>query len=129
MAKSRVSVLLRSPKGQVFRVKALVDTGNTIHQGSAMSIELARKLGLKWAGPTRRVGTAAQGKGLTSVGRAEELKMMVGGKERTLQPEIFYGLSHSLNLGAAWLTQQQVAVDFSQQPPVLRLGGEERNLW
>jgi dUTPase len=84
---------------------------------------------LRTTGRRTVVGTASSEGKLLSLGRAEPCRLQIAGlPTTTIRPEVFRNLSHSLNLGARWLQENQFALDFSREPRLREPGGREARL-
>ncbi len=124
--KAYLNVKLTKVGGSTIPAKALVDTGNTLQCGVAISTTMAKQLKLSVEGRPIRVGTAARGQQLEARGVAEEMDIQLPGYPafRT-RPLVFPSLSHDCNLGLRFLQEHKMALDYGKSIPVLRsLEGE-----
>lgn len=98
------------------RLKGLVDTGNRISTGCAISTELARALGVSVKPSTANVGTARKDNFLRVVGETvEPLYIEMKGLGRIQTPALVLGeLSHHLNLGSNLLHREKLTLEFSE---------------
>ena len=99
----------------------MVDSGNTLSSGVAISKEFAQELGIRAQGKQFPVGTAAEGKKMRCMGVGDSLQLVVRGLlEGVVKPQVIEGMSHPLNLGSQFLKTHKLSLDFSSNPPLLR---------
>ena len=113
-----VPVKFNTTKGEIYST-AIVDSGNTTTTGTVLSEAFAVRAGIPWTRyPVgREVGTAKKGENLRIVGSAQGLQMSIKGFKIPfrINPIIISGLSHNINLGAAFLREQKMVLNFSAQ--------------
>ena len=99
-----------------FRLKGLVDTGNRISTGCAISADLARAIGVSVKPSTAYVGTARKDNFLREVGETvEPLNIEVKGLGRIQTPALVIGeLSHHLNLGSNLLHREKLTLELNR---------------
>ena len=103
-------------------IKTLIDSGNLF--ADLISADLARKLKLKISGNTKKVGTANSQGTVTILGRTNPIKLYLEGVQQPVQihPYVVQDLAHPLNLGQAFLRENNVDMSFRSNGVVLRLG-------
>lgn len=112
-------------------MRALVDSGNQLEAGVAISEDLAGRLGVKVEARSQQtVGTARKGQFLENVGRAEPIVLRLPGYTRSfvIRPVVLRGLSHPCNLGSAFLSHHGFTLKFSPQGNQLLSGGGNAEL-
>ena len=116
-----LNVKLSTRGGVTIPARALVDTGNTLQCGVAISNKVARELKLAVEGRPIRVGTAARGQRFEARGVSEEMDLKLPGYPvfRT-KPMVFPSLSHDCNIGLKFLQENKMTLDYGQSVPVLR---------
>ena len=133
--KSHVWVTLGKGDHKV-KVKALIDTGNTIKEETAITEELHSKLnvGLKEMGGAP-IGTAnKEGPKLRKFGVSNPIEMIISGiKGRfEVQPAVVSTLSDPFNIGQGFMesigNQMPVSVGFQNGKTVLKIGNMETEL-
>ena len=133
--KSHVWVTLGKGDHKV-KVKALIDTGNTIKEETAITEELHSKLnvGLKEMGGAP-IGTAnKEGPKLRKFGVSNPIQMIISGiKGRfEVQPAVVSTLSDPFNIGQGFMesigNQMPVSVGFQNGKTVLKIGNMETEL-
>ena len=68
--------VVTGPEGQRYRLKAMIDSGNTLKSGIAITDNLRKKLGLKFHSiKQKQVGTADKKKKLIQIGESEEFML------------------------------------------------------
>jgi len=77
----KLSVSVSYKGGETYKEKALVDTGNLIYSGVAISGTMARQLKLPIVPEQVVIGTAKKDSVLEVVGRAHGMKIKVNGVE------------------------------------------------
>ncbi len=103
------------PKDQpVKQVMGLVDTGNTVPGSAAISVALAKELGVKIVPSQLQVTTAAQGSQLEVVGTVDSLLMGIVPKTflRLRNVVIYRNLGHPLNLGLHFCIQFKARLSY-----------------
>ena len=103
-------------------IKTLIDSGNLF--ADLISADLARKLKLKITGTTKKVGTANSQGTVTILGRTNPIRLYLEGVQQPVQihPYMVKDLVHPLNLGQAFLRENNVDMSFRSNGVVLRLG-------
>ena len=117
-------------QGHSKKIRALIDTGNTLKAGVVMRTDLAQALGLRiWRYPKGfepQVGTAAQGKLISVRGRVFNLEMRIGEKKIIQETTLVMDqLSSPLNLGIRFLQDQATTLRMDHAGAELSFGPEE----
>ena len=69
--------------GQQLKVKSMIDSGNTLHYGVAITDEFRKRLGLKhYSMRTKTVGTANKTWKMIQLGISEEYELKIDGKSK-----------------------------------------------
>ncbi|MCP3664384.1 MAG: hypothetical protein GY696_18155 [Gammaproteobacteria bacterium] len=119
------------PKNQqIRRVMGLVDTGNTVPGSAAISVALARELGVKIISSRLKVSTAAQGSQLEVVGTVASLVMGISAKtfQRLTNVLVYQNLGHQLNLGLNFCRQFKARISSEGDQPCIEIQGEKHPL-
>ena len=124
-----VNAMLRTVEGgPVLRTRVMIDQGNTLHSGVAMSQELHRKLG----GLFERLGgraanTAKKGAKLRVIGQSRPLYIKFGLQNRKfmIKPTIIEAFGDAVNIGSQFLQQHGCQLKFSKNGTTMVLGEEE----
>ena len=130
-----VNIILESRAGRRVPIRALIDSGNSVCAGLAMSSKLFEKLGCKFSPNSRprQVGTARKGTCLNILGQSEEIRLSVNFKNsKTRKFIVCESLSDDLNIGARFLKRERASIHFGDKvtmtmPPrdnVSRGGGQ-----
>ena len=93
-------------KGQKTRVKTMIDSGNTLDIGVAISDRFRKRMGLKYANLRRKVvGTANQKGKIIQLGETEEITIQLDGTgaKWTGKACVFQELADEMNIGTAAL--------------------------
>ena len=129
--KAHVWVTLLGNGGKEVKVKALIDTGNTIKEETAITEELHSNLnvGFEEVGGAP-IGTAnKEGPKLKKFGVSNPIEMKISGIQGRfeIQPAVVSTLSDELNIGNGFLNQigkqLPVSIQFNQGKAILRVGG------
>jgi deoxyuridine 5'-triphosphate nucleotidohydrolase len=120
-----VRVVLQG-RDQLLPMSVLLDTGNRIRDGVAISQRLARRLGLKVHPCQVRVSTAAQGGSMDAAGRVRDLKMWLSPKQcmTIKQALVLPTLNHDMNIGSEFLQRERGTIDYNHQTPSFVMKGE-----
>ena len=119
------------PKGQLVKtVMGLVDTGNTVPGSAAISVALAKELGVKIIPSQLQVTTAAQGSQLEVVGTVASLVMGITAKTflRLRNVVVYQNLGHQLNLGLHFCRQFKARISYEGDQPCIEIQGEKHPL-
>ena len=98
--------VVTGPEGQRYRLKAMIDSGNTLKSGIAITDNLRKKLGLKFHSiKQKQVGTADKKKKLIQIGESEEFMLQLEGlgAKWAGKASVFQTLSDEINVGTAAL--------------------------
>ncbi|MCP3665522.1 MAG: hypothetical protein GY696_24000, partial [Gammaproteobacteria bacterium] len=112
------------PKDQpVKQVMGLVDTGNTVPGSAAISVALAKELGVKIVPSQLQVTTAAQGSQQEVVGTVDSLLMGIAPKTflRLRNVVIYRNLGHPLNLGLHFCRQFKAKLSYEGDQPCIEI--------
>ena len=114
-----LNAVFRDSAKNLIRQYGLVDTGNTVPGGAAISANFAAQLGAKLQPSPLKVSTAAVEGSLEVAGMVPELTMAVSPTMLLTLKEVmvYKNLSHPLNFGLDFLVQQQANLDYSGDQP------------
>ena len=123
-------------KGKLVFGKGLVDTGNTVANGVAISGEFFRKLARQGARLSEdvqvgSVSTAQKGAKLRITGRCKPLGLLLQNmkQEYTVKPLVIENLNHEINLGVHFLKKHNLSIKFdSDATRIISTSGEATNL-
>ena len=114
------------------RLKVIVDTGNTLRAGVAISKKLHQQLGVGFKRLKKEsIGTAAQGKGMMSMGYSNEVKLRIQGIQGcifTIHPMVISGMVDDMNIGSFFLQRAQASIQFGDEKSFLRIGDKRTEL-
>ena len=108
-------------------LKALLDTGNSLVQGCAISEKLHKKLNVGFSEQTHKsIGTAKSGVSLQKIGTSNALKLNIDGIEQTysVKPTVIKELSDSFNIGDRLL--QNIAKESNTKVRILYSGDDKQ---
>ena len=112
-----------SYKNENYTEKALVDTGNLIYSGVAISDKMAYRLKIPILPEQVVVGTAKQDSLLEVVGRARGMKIKVdGGGNFVVNPLVIKNLSTSINLGTGFLMREGSVLRMDKTGATVQIG-------
>ena len=121
-AQIRVPVKIGIGNRQV-EVKAILDTGNLLTNGIAVSAGFARQYRLPYTPCTFNVGTAKRGNPLTVVGKLGDIRLQIGDKCIHRQTALVVdSLSTQVNIGIALLTAVQAKLHLTPEKNELEIG-------
>ncbi|MCP3664105.1 MAG: hypothetical protein GY696_16715 [Gammaproteobacteria bacterium] len=115
---------------QVWRIMGLVDMGNTVPGSAAISVDLARELGITISPSRLKVTTAAQGSPLEVVGTVASLVMGISPTNllKLTDVVVYRNLGHQLNLGLNFCCQFKARLDYEVDQPFIEIQGEKYSL-
>ena len=121
-AQIRVPVKIGMGNRQI-EVNAILDTGNLLTNGIAISAGFARKYRLPYTPCTFNVGTAKRGNPLTVVGKLGDIRLHIGDKCIHRQTALVVeSLSTQVNIGIALLTAVQAKLHLTPEQNELVIG-------
>ena len=109
------------------KTKTLLDSGNTLREGSAINADFHRKLGVGFATVVPgKCGTAKAGTSLAKLGVSNPIVLKIQGRKNciTIRPAVVEELSDQLNLGAALLDRPTLRDDPEEPSPIRRAKAE-----
>ncbi len=112
------------PKDQPVRQEmGLMDTGNTVPGSAAISVAVAKELGVKIVPRPLQVTTAAQGSQLEVVGTIDSLLMGIAPKTflRLRNVVIYRNLGHPLNLDLHFCRQFKARLSYKGDQPCIEI--------
>ena len=119
----KLSVSVSYKGGETYKEKALVDTGNLIYSGVAISGTMARQLKLPIVPEQVVIGTAKKDSVLEVVGRARGMKIKVnGGGNFVVNPLVIKNLSTSINLGTGFLMREGSVLRMDKTGATVQIG-------
>ena len=108
-------------------VAGLIDSGN-ISNETLISESLCKTLKLKITPKLEKLGTAAGGHSVTTLGRTQPISILLEGLHRPfeIKPLVVKGLSHNINLGTSFLAENEAKLKFSKNKnPILKIKGHK----
>ena len=112
-----------SYKNENYTEKALVDTGNIIYNGVAISDKMEQRLRLPILPEQVVVGTAKQDTMLEVLGRARGMRIkVVGGGNFVVNPLVIKNLSTNINLGTAFLMREGSILKMDKDGATVQIG-------
>ena len=104
---------------------ALIDTGNLISSGLAISAAFARRNRLPFTPAPSNIGTARKGAKLNVLGHVRDVKLEVRGQVLgdALEATVIEDLSSDINVGAALLSRAGVVLSFNTTGAAMTLAG------
>ena len=130
---SNVNIKIKSSGGQIVSSKALIDTGNSIRQGSGVAISgnLHRKLNLgfvKLGG--KPINTAGKGSKLTVQGVSTAMKYQFPGIQTTyeIKPIVIENLTDDINIGTSYLQKIGVSLEYSTKGNRMSIAGDKNTV-
>ena len=120
-----VRVVLQG-RDRLLPVPVLLDTGNRINDGVAISERLAQSLKLPIHPCQVRISTAAKGGSMDAVGRVKGFKMWLSPKKcmDIKKALVLPTLNHDINIGAQWIEAERGVLDYSQKTPSFVMQGQ-----
>ena len=118
------------------KVKAQVDTGNTLRCDLAITENIRQRLGLPFTDyAPRQTSTALPGAQLANLGKADKLDLKLEGVNRyfSVTPQVITNMMDQVNIGSQFfralsLTNDKVSIDFIKGKTFVQLGGESAEL-
>ena len=108
-------------------VAGLIDSGN-ISNETLISESLCKTLKLKITPKLEKLGTAAGGHSVTTLGRTQPISIFLEGLDRPfeIKPLVVKSLSHHINLGTSFLAENEAELKFSKNKnPILKIKGHK----
>ena len=96
-------------------IKAIVDSGNSVTAGTAISGALHKRLLIGFSQiKTKKTVKTAGSQVLNVLGVSNELKLYIKGVNKvfSIKPIVIEGLSDKLNIGRKWLAQHNASLSF-----------------
>ena len=135
-ARSYTKVMLKGKNNEVFQIRALLDTGNSIQEGAAISEEFHKQLKVGFANrKVMKIGTAKSGSSLQKMGTSNPIQMRIHGINKVfkVKPTVIRDLSDKLNLGDKFLeniayVSGEVKITYNKSGKTLNLGSEKSEM-